>query len=93
MNPLRKELLEGKFLIVGHGETYNSKVVEGTQLFETWANYAYGSVETAAESGIEEDIETLNDEDQWSHSQDYKFTMFSQDFGETDHIEIYRITE
>ena len=83
---------KGTFLLVGHGECFNSEVVSGGVLLKHLREMVVGDDSSPCEM-IEMIFEELENEDNWGYDSDCGPTWFKTDLGEIDHIEVIRITE
>lgn len=77
------------YIVIGSGESYNSRLVYGNQIAKTisefingleWINY------------IEEIKKELQNPNNWSNSYDGVGNIYGFDVGETDRIDVYRVT-
>lgn len=81
---------------MGYGESYQAKVVTGDQLYPYMMKMMYGekwTKDASAEHQQDYWNDLCNIDGNWKSDGDLGPTMWSTDVGETDHIEIFRITE
>ena len=83
----------GRFLLIGRGESYSGEIVDGTKLLDKMLELLYGTPQDASQEERDDCAADLADMDNWHSDGDYGPTQFSRDVGETDHIDIFRITE
>jgi hypothetical protein len=93
---LPKSISESQFVIVGYGDGYNSRVVKGDQLYPVMMDWMYGR-DWKKNASLEDKQSYWNelcDVDQyWTADPDFGPIIWRTDCGETDHIEIFRITD
>ncbi len=90
MNPLT---FEGRFLIVGSGETFNSAIVDGAKLLDGVVEMVFGALDNCHPEERRQWQEWLNDPDAWQHDDDHGPVLYDEEIGETDRLRIIRITE
>lgn len=74
------------------GETYESKIVRADHLLEAIAEACYSPSSAMPDDERREWEQNLADDDNWSHSQDFRRTHFGEDIGEIDRFDFYLIT-
>jgi len=89
---LPESIRSGTFLLVGHGETYGAEVVKGCHLLTKMMEMIFGMAENAPDNERQNYAKELSDMDNWCQDQDHGPTWYKTDLGETDHIEVIRIT-
>lgn len=82
-----------RFLLVGSGENYFSRIVNGDNLSDGIDAALYGRIEDCPADQKGAYSELLNDDDYWHHDQDFGRTRWTVEVGETDKLELFLITE
>lgn len=94
MKTLPQTIQDGKFIVICSGESYSTRIVNGTDLIKHIAECLYGDAnypQTDEEFG--RFISRICDLDNWHDNPDLGPTHWTKDVGETDHIDVYRINE
>jgi hypothetical protein len=93
LTPHQEAIARGHFLMVCSGETYSADIIKGTELLDKMFEAMYGDAKEGHPEEREAYRAELADPDNWHHDQDYGPTRWSTDVGETDRIDIIRITD
>lgn len=91
---LAKSIAEGVFLLVCSGESYSAQITTGTSLMARMFEAMFG--DTPADwpkAECDQWRDELLDPDKWNTDYDYGPIAWESDVGETDHIQIMRITD
>lgn len=88
-----ESLKKGIFVMVCHGENYSAEVINGSQILEKIHEAMFGdpNIEDTAEWRLWRD--EIEDPDHWSSDLDFGTVSWGSDVGETDRIELFRITD
>ena len=93
INELPEPIKASTFLMVCSGETYFTEILKGDMLLERMMVAMFGEVANAPKDQYEAWANELADPDQWCIDQDYGPCWFNTDVGETDRVQIFRITD
>lgn len=82
-----------KFLLVGSGENYFSRIVSEDNLSDEIDAALYGRIEDVPADHKGDYADILNDDDCWHHDHDFGRTRWTVEVGETDKLELFLITQ
>lgn len=86
-------LKRGTFLMVGSGESYFAEIVQGADLLDKMMEAMYGETKQAPGDEREQYRREIENPDEWSSDSDWGPTHWWTDLGETDHMDIYLVTD
>jgi len=90
---LPSTITEGLFLLVCSGEAYSAEIVPGRSLLTEIMKVLFVDGTDSSPADWQSCVDDLKNMDNWCCDQDVGLTRFKTDVGETDHIELIRITD
>jgi hypothetical protein len=89
-----ESIKKGTFLLVCRGETYSAEIVKGQDIFTKIFTAMFGpDSKDWPEEECQQWRDEIEDPDYWINDQDYGPTHWESEVGETDHIELFLITD
>lgn len=85
-------LEKATFLLIGSGESYFTEQVIAENLIERIMVATNGDKENWDEDWLQSVTAMISDDDNWAHDSDFGPVHWHTELGETDRIDIYRLT-
>lgn len=93
MKTLPQSIIDATFIVICSGESYSTHIVIGDKLLNHLAECLYGDANyPQTDDSFGRFISRIRDVDNWHHDADLGPVHWMDDVGETDRIDVYRIT-